>query len=137
MKNFENIPKKLIFEAPDGYFDQLPGIIQSRVAVQSPEDAPKPYLRYAVQYALPTVLLLAVVATFFLPRTPKSAEALLALVETEQLVVYLEESDIGLDELIEAVEFDEPVVSAIEDEVYNQLLLEDLSDDSEFDMNNL
>ena len=37
MKKLEDIPKKQNFEVPEGYFEKLPGIIQSRVTQQHKE----------------------------------------------------------------------------------------------------
>ena len=35
MKKLEEIPKKEVFKVPEGYFENLPGIIQARVAQQN------------------------------------------------------------------------------------------------------
>lgn len=120
MKNLENIQKKNIFEVPDGYFDKLPSSIQARLESDSPKREPKPYFRYALQYALPVVLV-AVAAIFIFKPKSASVEDLLATVSTEQLIAYLDEIDVNTlttDELIESFEFDAETIEAIEQEVY-------------------
>jgi len=100
MKKLEDIPKNHPFKVPEGYFDRLPGIIQSRVAEKSTVKESKPYFRYALQYALP-VLILAVVAVIYLePPAPEDVDTMLASVSTEQLATYLEESEITTEELL-------------------------------------
>ena len=60
MKKLDEIPKKSIFEAPEGYFDRLPGIIQARVsplavgAKQGPQWMP--YFFFGLKYALLVLL---------------------------------------------------------------------------------
>jgi hypothetical protein len=137
MKKLENIPKKGIYEVPDGYFDRLPGIIQARVAENSHRQITRPYLRYAVQYALPAVLLLVVLFIFLKPKEGLNAEGLLASVSTEELVAYLEQSDLTLEELLDYAEYDDSIVDAIEAEAFIFLPLEDALDDLEIDPDNL
>jgi len=118
MKNLEDIPKNHPFKVPDDYFDRLPGIIQSRIAAESGVRESKPYFRYALQYALP-VILIAIAAVFYLkPSTQQNADSLLSSVSTDELVAYLEESEMTTDELIESADFDSESVDAIESEVY-------------------
>jgi len=98
--------KKNIYKVPDGYFDELPQIIQTRIAEQNSK-ANHVWLSYGLKYALPIVLLIIVftlsVINFNKPETP---EELLAEVSTEELILYLEESDITTEELIETVDYE-------------------------------
>jgi hypothetical protein len=126
MKKLEEIPKKGIFEVPDGYFDQLPGIIQARVAEKNTET--RPYFRYALAYALPVVLLLVLAVIYLTPQKSLSAEELLSSVSSEELVAYLEQSEISLDELLDYADYDEAVVEAIEAEAFTQLPVEAIED---------
>src|SRR6188508_3233566 len=101
MKNLENIPKKNIYEVPEGYFETLPGIIQSRIAKETGES--RPFMRYSVRFALPAVVLTAVVY-FFLwnsDRQPSSPEEMLASIETPYLLEYLDENAMTEDDLFE------------------------------------
>lgn len=135
MKKLDDIPKKHPFTVPEGYFDRLPEIIQSRIAEKSEVRETKPYFRYALQYALP-VLILAVVAVFYLvPRSPQDVDSMLASVSTEELASYLEESEITTEELLDQMELDAERVDAIETEVYNFDVLENL-DNIDLDLNN-
>jgi hypothetical protein len=128
MKNLENISKNHPFKVPDDYFDRLPGRIQSRIEQKVGVKEPKPYLRYALQYALP-VALIAIAAVFYLkPTAPQDANSLLASVETDDLVAYLEESEITTDELIESADFDSESVEAIESEAYFNFDLDSVED---------
>ncbi|QOI97971.1 MAG: hypothetical protein HRU69_10965 [Flammeovirgaceae bacterium] len=135
MKKLEEIPKKAIFEVPDGYFHKLPGVIQARITENRPQEA-RPYLRYALQYALPVVVLLVAALIFLKPAQPLDAEGLLASVSTEELATYLEQSDMSLDELLENATYDDAVVEAIEAEAF-MLLPAEVLDDLETELDNL
>ena len=118
MKKLEDIPKKHPFKVPDGYFDSLPGIIQARVADKSKVEEAKPYFRYALQYALPVVVLAIVAVIYLFPSNPQDVDTMLASVSTEELVAYLEESEITTEELLDEMDLDSESVEAIESEVY-------------------
>jgi hypothetical protein len=135
----EDLPKKEIFTVPDGYFEKLPGVIQARVA--APSKAARPVLRYTLQYALPVVVLLAAGIFWFAPATTSStqAETLLADVNTEDLIAFLNDTDISTDELLDHGTLDASDASEIEGEVYG-ISLDDESIDAlteEYDLNNL
>ncbi len=118
MKKLEDIPKNHPFKVPDGYFDRLPGIIQARVAEKSGVKETKPYFRYAVQYALPVVVLAIVAVIYLIPTSSQDVDTMLASVSTEELVVYLEQSEITTEELLDEMDLDSESVEAIESEVY-------------------
>ncbi|HMG90631.1 MAG TPA: hypothetical protein VK589_11245 [Chryseolinea sp.] len=129
MKRLEDIPKKDIFKVPEGYFEDLPSIIQSRVAGQKKERAFLPSFSFGLRYALPVVILGAIGYFWFNPAKPKTAESILATIETEDLVAYLNETDLTTDELLESVQLDANDVDHLEDEVYGeQLSDEDLDE---------
>lgn len=132
MKKLEDIPKKHPFEAPEGYFDKLPGMIQARIEKESGVKESIPYFRYALQYALPVVVLAIVAMIYLVPQKAQDVDSLLASVSTEELVAYLEESELTTDELLESVELDVESVEAIESEVYFNL--EDLETIDELDL---
>ena len=136
MKKLEDIPKKHPFEVPDGYFDRLPEIIQARVAEKTETRESKPYFRYALQYALP-VFILAVAAIYFIPAKPQDVDSLLASVSTEELVSYLEQTDISTEELLNNMELDNESVEAIESEVYFNFDGIENIDELNLDTNNL
>ena len=119
MKKLEDIPKKQNFEVPEGYFEKLPGIIQSRVT--------KPYKeriwgldhRMALRFAVAVVIFLAA-GVFWYSRSQmnKSVENILASVQTEDLITYLSESDFTTDELLEDVQLNSQDAIDIEESVY-------------------
>ena len=137
MKKLEDIPKKHPFEAPEGYFDKLPGMIQARIEKESGVKESIPYFRYALQYALPVVVLAIVAVIYLVPQKAQDVDSLLASVSTEELVAYLEESELTTDELLESVELDVESVEAIESEVYFNLEELENIDELDLDFENL
>lgn len=124
MKKLEDIPKNHPFKVPEDYFDRLPAKIQSRITEESGVKETTPYFRYALQYALP-VILIAIATVFYLrPTVQQDADSLLATVSTDELVAYLEQSEMTTDELLETMDFDSESVEAIESEVYFNFDLE-------------
>ena len=125
MKKLEDIPKKDIFKVPGGYFENLPSVIQSRVTSQKKERAFLPSFSYALRYALPVVILGTIGYFWFNPAEPKTAESILATIETEDLVAYLNETDLTTEELLESIQLDANDVDQLEDKIYD----EELSDE--------
>ena len=126
MKKLEDLPKKNPFEAPEGYFDRLPGIIQSRVAEKETSRSWNPTMRLGLQYSLPALILFTAAVIYF--RTPEvlSAEELLASVDSESLVAYLGETDLNTDELLEAVDLDVDEVDAIQESSLDEIELDEV-----------
>jgi hypothetical protein len=126
MKKLEDIPKKQVFEVPEGYFDKLTSTIQARVAEKESRRAMTFSLPAVMRYALPALVLVGVGIFWFQNNaSQKDAESILASVSTEDLVAYLNDSEISTDELMNAAEFDEDDLDDIESEVY-KLHFEDL-----------
>ena len=125
MKNLEDIPKKNVFEVPEGYFDRLPGIIQARVASNRRESFWAPYLRYSLKYALPVMAI--IIAAFFFWTKPagQSAEDLLASVDSNSLVAFLEDSDISSDDLLESINLNREEADAIQNDSIEELQVDD------------
>lgn len=118
MKKLDDIPKKDIFNVPEGYFDKLPGIIQARVTKAQP--APRFSLaKFSLRYALPAVVVVAGALFWYIGITPSvDPENILAGIDTEELVAYINESDLSTEELMEQVELDQTDIENIVDEVY-------------------
>jgi len=136
MKKLEDIPKKEVFNVPEGYFDKLPGVIQARVA--KPQSESSPVWGFALRYALPTVILLVVgIVWFNQTHQVVDAEQLLSSIETEDLVAYLNDSDITTEELLAEVHLSNEEAMEIEGNVYQLNLdseaLDDLVDKMELD----
>lgn len=119
MAKLEDIPKKEVFKAPEGYFDTLPGRIQARVE-KDHNIARSPFVSFSLKYALPA-LMVAAAGIFWFTSSHKSldVDTMLSAVETEDLVAYLDDSDISTDEVIESGNFSTTDVHEIEGEVYN------------------
>jgi len=119
MKKLEDIPKKQVFEVPEGYFEKLPGIVQSRVAKPGEERRWWFVYRYSLRIALPAMILLAFgIFWYNQPQADKSAEGILASIQTEDLVAYLSEADLTTEELLEDVQLNDEDVIHIEESVY-------------------
>jgi hypothetical protein len=127
MKKLEDIPKKQVFDVPEGYFEKLTSTIQARVAEKESRRAITLLsLPAVIRYALPALVLVAVGIFWFQNNASQTdAESILASVSTEDLVAYLNDSEISTDELMNAAEFDEEDLDDIESEVY-KLHFEDL-----------
>lgn len=116
MKKLEDIPKNNPFSVPDGYFDKLPGMIQARIEAGTVRKE-VPYLRYALQYAMPVITLIIVAIIYLTPKA-NTYNDILASVSTEQLAVYLSDSDLTTDDILDSAELDEESADAIETDVY-------------------
>ena len=129
MKKLEDIPKKRAFEVPEGYFEKLPGVIQSRIAKPGEQRSWWSAYSYSLRFALTAVTLL-VFGIFWYNHSQqdKSAESILASIQTEDLVAYLGEADLTTDELLDGVHLNEDDVNQIEESVFEFNL-----NDSEFE----
>ncbi len=122
----EDIDKQNIHKVPDKYFEDLPLKIQSRIAEES---RPKTWVvTYGLRYALPAILLLAItVYVIIKPSSTDNPEQLLAQVSTEELITYLESSDITTEELVESLELSDFELEFYENEtgIVNELEITD------------
>lgn len=125
MKKLEDIPKKEVFNVPEGYFEKLPGMIQARVETRK-ESEVRPVFSYALRYALPAVVLF-VLGIFWFNRQPHvaTAESILASIQTEDLVAYLNDADLTTEELLEDVTLNVEDANQIEGVVYGMELSEE------------
>jgi hypothetical protein len=105
MKKLEDIPKNNIFEVPDGYFDRLPSKIQARIEKTQPETHAVSIFSFTLRYAVP-VMLLGLATYLFWPKADSDHD-LLASVSSEQLVAYLNETDISTEDLLEEAQLNE------------------------------
>ncbi len=139
MKRLEDIPKKNIFETPEGYFEQLPGIIQSRIAEKSSATSSVPSFGLVLRYAMPVFAI--AIALFFVFRQNDSLgtpDELLASVSAEELTYYLVESDFTTDELLDLVDLSDEEISALNDEIlypeFDDELLKEYADDLQLEL---
>jgi hypothetical protein len=125
MKKLEDIPKKNVFEAPEGYFDRLPGVIQARAAEGNRASSWAPVLRMSLRYALPA-LVIAAASFFYLTRaTPLSTQDLIASVDSASLAAYLDDSDLSSDDLMESIPLDHDEADAIRDQTVDDVNMND------------
>ncbi len=100
----EDIEKDNIFKVPENYFEELPGRIQSKIQARKqglfPEINWQGILKFSVSIAAAALFLI----WYFTP--PKTSavspepEEILAQVNTDDVIAYLELTDINLDDLI-------------------------------------
>lgn len=104
----EDIKKKNIYAVPDKYFDQLPTRIQSRVNDKKPVLGVRLNWKLALKVTVPVVAVVMILFYFgiaTMKNSTLSSEELLAQVSTDDLIAYLETTDITADEIIEEVDF--------------------------------
>jgi hypothetical protein len=140
MKKLEDLPKKDIFKVPDGYFEKLPGIVQARIAETSKSSVPQ--WTFALRYALP-IFILAAVGIFWFNHTPiekyddMQMELELETVHPSQLSIYLDDTDLSTEDLVETVTWSDDDLKELEDQVYSTIEvtsqeLEEVLNDVEF-----
>jgi hypothetical protein len=100
----EDLDRKDIFTTPEGYFDQLPGRIHERMALQETKDD-RPVYRLVPKrvYYIAASVAVFLIATVLVLREPKetttSAQNMLAEVSTEAMIEYLEMSDVSVTDI--------------------------------------
>ena len=129
MKKLEEIPKKNVFEVPDGYFDQLALKIQAKTETISPAKRTSFSWTFALRYAVPVVLLAIGSIIVLRPKAVQDTEELLASIPTEHLIAYLHESEIGEAELLEAINFDDKDLDSLNVHVHTQYAIDELDMD--------
>lgn len=134
------IPKKEHFEVPERYFDGLPLKIQSRIPDRHKRETVfywKPLLKWS-----PVMLvLIALGGWWFTEPNPTSGtpsfEAQLALVSDEEILVYLEQSELSTEDILEALtglsltveeaDIDNLLDEEMNDEDLDKLILDNLN----------
>ncbi len=107
----EDISKKESFSVPEGYFDTLPTIIQAK-AIESTKKSFVFTTNMALKFALPSLLLLMVAGYFGYKYQSSSIssdaniELMLSDISTEEMVAYLDQTDLSSEDLLELVSFD-------------------------------
>lgn len=127
MKRLEDIPKKTLFEVPEGYFDRLPGVIQARISAKNKQSIWVPSLGYSLKFALPAIALAALAFLFWSGPSRQTTEEVLASIDSEQLVAYLQDSDLNADDFLEAVPLDQEELASIQQDVINEMNFEDVN----------
>jgi len=120
MKKLDEIPKKNIFEVPEGYFDRLPMKIQARVETGR-ETFSIPLWHIAVRYALPIIVVGFSLFYFFKPES-NNVEDLLTSISNEHLMAFLDESDISENDLLEMANFNDSDADSLSQHLNDNLL---------------
>ena len=124
MKKLEDIPKKNIFEVPEGYFERLPGTIQARTSVSTPSSVGIPSWSRALRYALPVVLLIGAGIFWYQNNSLSSkvnVQSELASIQADQLAAYLDDHELTTEDLVETVTWNSGDLSDLENVVYSTL----------------
>src|SRR6478609_2784416 len=128
----DQVPKKNPFNAPEGYFDRLPGIVQSRIEAERPVSQSQIYFRFGLRYALPMLVLVAAGIFWFQSENSGTVkfETELAAIDAQNLAIYLEQLDINADDLIETVDpiaigWSPEDLKALENSIYESYGLSD------------
>ena len=123
MRKLEDIPKKTeksIFKVPDGYFDQLPTVIQARMTKEGRRIFPSNIISFSLKVAVPVVAL--VIAGIFWFRAGQTADDQLDDVDTEQIALYLSNVEhIDLEEANEANGWTKQEIDQLEDTIYSNM----------------
>jgi cobalamin biosynthesis protein CbiG len=114
VKRLEEIPKKQFFKVPDGYFDELPTRIQSRVQSVERKTSWVPNLSPAWKLALSIVLVgMISIGVWVNSNKPKDWMAALDTVPAEQLLAYLELEEITTEEILENASFSNSTINTL------------------------
>lgn len=117
MKKLEDIPKQNIFNVPEGYFDQLPQVIQSRISKPKPEFWKLPVFRYSVSMAT----LIIIGFTWWNLQKEVTIEDQLGKIETDQLIAYLDDADVTSEFLTEEFSWSENDLNELEESVFSTM----------------
>lgn len=117
MKKLDDISREVPFKVPDGYFDRLPGVIQARVAKPSP----RLWFAPSLKFAMPVLAIVLALTLWFTGREGNSIEAQISEIQTEQLMAYLEETDLSYDLMNEEVDLSEEDLLELEESVFSSM----------------
>lgn len=119
----DSIPRRNFQQVPEGYFDQLPSMIHKRIETESKSKSRVITIGFnwqtaAIAAAITLVLVFSGIFKSFSP--PASAEDILAEVSVEEILEYLDYSEITTNEIIAVLNVDE---NDIDDFIENDILL--------------
>ncbi|MEM8895298.1 MAG: hypothetical protein AAGC88_12020 [Bacteroidota bacterium] len=122
--DLNELKKEQPFKAPDGYFEELPGIIQNR-AVHSGRKT-QIWELPVIKWAAVPAMIIAIAVFAVLPNNDDvDPDQLLAEVSTDELVAYLESTEVSTTELLSMI--DQPELLFEENDA--DLLGDDLSEE--------
>ncbi len=106
----DNIPKRNFQQVPDGYFEQLPSIIQAKIENESGKRTPVFTIGFNWQtaaIAATITLLLVFSGVFKSDNSSQSVEDMLAEIGVEDIIEYLDYSEITTMEIVAELDLDE------------------------------
>jgi hypothetical protein len=105
----ENLPKKQLYTVPDNYFNELPGIVQARAVKQEKERSLSIFWSASLRYALPVIALVMMLVYFGvrINNEDLDVQAMLDDIPTEELILYITESEITTEELLSLIDINE------------------------------
>lgn len=119
MKKLDDLPRRVDYQVPEDYFDNLPARIQSRIPLGK-----RPSWRFnpglSMRYALPLLALL-VLGVFWYDRSNESVYEQLNRIDEHQLSWFLEDPDLTSEELAANVMWSTEDLDALEGEVFNAI----------------
>lgn len=133
MKNdkidIESLKREGIHKVPDGYFDELPLKIQSRINEDSQVSSPLFIPRMQIAWRLTAAALILLIGWFYYPQGEKSmgVDEMLSDVQSEDLVAYLFEENMNTEEILAMID-EEFILEEIEIDG-SQIINESLSND--------
>lgn len=105
--DIETLKRKNIHDVPDGYFDELPLRIQSRITDEQESRKPVFISRMQLTWSLTAAIVIFVIGWIVHPTNETdfgSPEQLLAEIESEYLIEYLYEENISTEEILASVD---------------------------------
>ncbi|MEO9967036.1 MAG: hypothetical protein ABJF11_14655 [Reichenbachiella sp.] len=133
MKNkkfdLEDIRKENIHQVPEGYFDELPLKIQSRIAVEQEVSSPLFIPRMQLTHVLTAAIVIFVLGWLFYPmgQGDLSIDQSLAEIDSADLIEYLFEENVSTEDILAVVDqeylLDE--IGGFEPELFDESLSEE------------
>lgn len=105
--DIESLKRKNIHDVPDGYFDELPLRIQTRISDEQESQKPVFISRMQLTWSLTAAIVIFVIGWIVYPTNETdfgSPEQLLAEIESEYLIEYLYEENISTEEILASVD---------------------------------
>ena len=127
----DELPKKQLYSVPDNYFNELPSVIQASVVKPEHNRTPSVFWSASLRYALPALALIMMLVYFGVRINDNDidVQAMLEDIPTEELVLFITESEITTDELLSLIDIKELDVDGLMDdniEILDDSELEDI-----------
>lgn len=108
--DLDHIEKQLPFKSPDGYFDQLENKIQAEISARRSKQNPSIYWKWSL---VPAVAMLIFISFYLIENSEnQSADQLIAELSTNDIINYLETSELSEYELTEiTIQYDDQMES--------------------------